>query len=654
MSDLEHFGWFADPFPEAILLLNQNSIVLAWNSAARRELANCGITCGTTRLVEIAAGCVEKMLTYLQACARSRSFSPGAITLKGIEDETLEFHVEGALYGPPANHWVMIRLTSKAAATSKFIVLNQQIEKLRREVDQRRRLELELIEQREHLRVTLTGIGDAVIATDIDGRITLLNPVAEKQTGWSSAEALGKHLTEVFRIINEETRQPVANPIEKVIREGIIVGLANHTLLIRKDGTEVPIDDSGAPICNASGTIVGAVLVFHDVSERHQLDKQSKARSQELEEEHRRKDEFLAMLGHELRNPLAPIKAALQLQELPNSTEETRVRAQQILKRQVDHLARLVDELLDVARITSGKITLKNERLEVASIVYRAAELCEPLIHERAQQLTLELTANQVYVNGDLQRLTQVLGNIVNNAAKYTQHGGAIHISVIEADGCVEIVVVDNGIGMLPSVMSRIFDAFSQSKRSLARSEGGLGVGLTLARRLVEQHGGTVTAASEGLKKGSEFRIRLPLAPALKITTHVPPNPTPVNGSARALKILVVDDNRDAAEMLSMLLRLRGNEVLTAEDGERAIATAKSEHPAVIFLDIGLPGIDGYIVAKTLRLHDETAGSVIIAVTGYGQQEDRRKTKEAGFDYHLVKPAAIEEIDKILASLPNY
>lgn len=644
---------FIDLFPEAILLVDTQGVIVAVNQAARHHLAACTIFPGQTSLLAMCAESEHQVRRYLHACASTKSFMPGTVTIAGTDATAAVFHSEGALYVPrkdAALPILLLRLTPKSESASRFIILNRQIEELSHEVERRRRAEAELIEQRELLRVMLTGIGDAVITTDVHAAITFLNPVAEIQTGWSGADAIGKPLAEVFRIVNERNRETVESPIDKVLRDGVIVDLANHALLIRKDGTEVPIDNSGAPIRGAGGSIIGAVLIFHDITERRRLEQQVDVRTLELEAEHRRKDEFLAMLGHELRNPLAPIKAALQLQALPQLSEEANRHAREIMDRQVDHLTRLVDELLDVARINTGKITLKEELLEVASVIYRAAELCDPVMRDKEQQFSIQMTPEPLYLHGDLQRLTQVVGNLLNNAAKYTQRGGTIKLTVLKNGDHVEITVKDNGMGIHPVTLPRIFEVFSQAERALARSEGGLGVGLTLARRLVEKHGGSIAAHSEGLEQGSEFRISLPLVQAPDAPGLYPLQALPAMATR---KILVVDDNPDAAAMLAELLRLLGNEVIIAPNGEQAIAAATRFLPKVIFMDIGLPGMDGYAIAKALRAQSQTAGIVLVAVTGYGQQDDIRKTQNAGFDHHLVKPADLSRINGILASLSD-
>ncbi len=356
--------------------------------------------------------------------------------------------------------------------------------------------------ERERFRTTLTSIGDAVVVTDAQGRITLLNPVAQTLTGWSG-EALGQPLDTVFRIVNEATRETVENPVSKVIRLGTIVGLANHTVLIAKDGSELPIDDSGAPIRDARGRIVGVVLVFRDITER-------RGSERALEDADRRKDEFLAMLAHELRNPLAPIRNAAHTLALLG-TGDDRVRwVSGVIERQVGLMTRLVDDLLDVSRITSGKITLQRATVSVREVLAQAVEAARPPAESRGQALEVDVPEDAGRVDGDPARLAQAVGNLLDNAIKYTDDGGRIRLRArIEADEVV-IVVEDTGVGIDPDLLPHVFDLFIQADRSLERKQGGLGLGLTLVRRLVEMHGGRVEAASAGPGLGSAFTIRLP------------------------------------------------------------------------------------------------------------------------------------------------
>lgn len=651
---LSQFEALANLLPEPMLLVDMDGLIQAANAAARRQLGKLDIELGLTALAAVCIEPPQQVAEYLRNCRRVVALLPATLTFRLPCGTALPLRAQGARFVPveqPASCWVLLRLIPKHLAESRFLAMNRQIEKLAHEVDLRRRAELELIEQREWFRVTLAGIGDGVIVTDVDGAISFLNPVAESQTGWKLADALGQPVEAVFRIVNEETRTAVENPVRRVIAEGIIVGLANHTILIRKDNSELHIDDSGAPIRDAKGTLIGAVLVFHDITERWQLEQQLRARKVELEDEHRRKDEFLAMLGHELRNPMSAIKTAVELQRMPNATDAMLLRTGDVLNRQVEHLTRLVDELLDMSRISSGKINLHLEVLDISLVIHRALELVEPMLQKKRHALFTDLPAENVWVNGDLHRLIQVIGNLLSNAAKYTPHGGAIHLSAKRIDNAVEISVRDNGVGIPLTLLPRVFDIFTQSERTLARSEGGLGVGLTVVHRLIEQHSGTVAVHSDGPGTGSEFRIRLPLAQAVSeqpSTQHSSPAV-----SSRQKKVLVVDDNQDAATMVAELLRAFGNEVSIAFDAQEAISYIDQELPGVVLLDIGLPGMDGYTVARILRANASLRDLTLIALTGYGQPEDIRKSHEAGFDHHLTKPLDISKLLGILADIPD-
>jgi PAS domain S-box-containing protein len=645
-----------DLFPEAILLAGTNGQILFVNRSAQRLLGSTRVE--TSSLFELFTEPEEAVRDYLRLCSRSGGLTPGRLS---VGDNA--FRCEGALYqsrtqDAPAK--VLLRLTPSGDAVRGFVALNEQIEQLSREVQRRRRAEAELIEQRERLHVTLSGIGDAVIATDVEARITFMNPVAELQTGWTSAEALGRPLADVFHIVTEESRAVVENPVRRALSEGRIIGLANHTVLLRRDGSEIHIDDSGAPIRDAAGCVIGAVLVFHDISERRQLEQQVEARTRELEGEHRRKDEFLAMLGHELRNPLAPIKTAVTLLELSQGDRATGARAREVLQRQVSHLTRLVDELLDVARITTGRMLLRTEPVDPVVFVRLALEQCEPLIRDKEQRLVFHGASEPLSVNADVQRMTQAVGNLLNNASRYTPPGGEIHLTLQRAGGSdgdgyggyVEIAVEDNGNGIDAEALPHVFSLFRQAGRTLARSEGGLGIGLTLVKRLAESHGGSVSAASEGPGRGSRFTIRLPLAPTVAAAPRASSRTTDV---ARAHKVLVVDDNLDAAATLAEVLGLLGHAVRVAHDGPGALQLAREMRPDAVFLDIGLPGMDGYQVARTLRAELAAASCgapvLLVALTGYGQPEDRIKAREAGFDHHMIKPTPIEEVVRLLAAL---
>lgn len=818
-------------------------------------------------------------------------------------------------------------------------VLSESLHRAQRDADNTR---IKWEHESRRLAVTLASIGDAVIVTDDQGRVTFLNRVAENLTGWMSAHAMGQELPRVFHIVNEQTRQAVENPVDKVLRHGAVVGLANHTILIARDGSERAIDDSAAPVRDAEGWLFGVVLVFRDIEQRRkteadqahlaalvassedaivsktlegtitswnaaaerlygysreeavgqpvnlvvppdrreelaeemaklhrgerfeayetervrkdgtrielsvvaspvknaagdiigisaiardisqrkrneaallasqqrlrfladasmtlstlvdyqstmqrmarlaipfvadwctvyliddeknisrvatahrdpetevlledferrfpldwnsnlplvevlrtgssrlvetvtpdvlasllvddeqrQMVDQMHVRSfmivplpsrshtigavafvrtesetrydcadlemaedlarraavaienarlyREIREADRRKDEFLAMLAHELRNPLAPLRNSLALLATPNVDDATSQWVQGVMERQVDQLVRLVDDLLDVSRIIRGKVELRPEPVELSTVVSRAVETARPLIDSQEHELTISLTPEPVWLNADLVRLAQVVSNLLNNAAKYTEKRGHIWLTAERLTDEVLLRVRDNGIGVAAENLPRIFDLFTQADRSLDRSQGGLGIGLSVVRNLVEMHGGSVTVKSEGLGKGSEFTVRIPVlaqagpskAPAWKPTVTKP------------RRVLVVDDNVGAATVLAkMLTKFWGHQVTAVHSGQTALDAALAERPELILLDIGLPGMNGYEVAERLRAQAEFQGTVLVALTGYGQDEDRRRSQQVGFDVHLVKPASVIALQELFS-----
>jgi PAS domain S-box-containing protein len=375
-------------------------------------------------------------------------------------------------------------------------------------------------------------------------------------------------------------------------------------------------------------------------------------RREELLVESRRKDEFLAMLAHELRNPLAPIRHALQVLGMAAGSSTTSKWASDVIERQVQQLARLTDDLLDVSRITRGKIRLDLEPLDLNVVIGRAVETVRPLIDARQQELTISLPDHPVGVQADATRLSQVVSNLLNNASKFTPERGQIWLGVDRREPSVEITVRDSGCGIAPEMLGRVFDLFAQADSTQQRAQGGLGIGLTLVRTLVEMHGGSVEGSSEGPGLGSRFTVRLPLWPgeSWRPTPQERPAPRPAaEGGSR--RILVVDDNVDAAETMMMWLRLNGHDVRVCYDGESALREARAFRPHVMFVDIGLPGMNGNETARALRLLPELAGTVLVAATGYGQESDRRRSRAAGFDHHWVKPIDPNAVDELLASL---
>lgn len=638
-----------------------------------------------------------------------------------------------------------------------------------------------LQDERELLRTTLACIGDGVVVTDQEGRVTFLNPVAEDLTGWTAADAKEAPLEEVFRIVNEQTRETVGSPAVRALEEGIIVGLANHTVLISRDGTETPIDDSAAPIRYHGGSIVGCVLVFRDVAERRAAENRilesegrlrfvmdsmpqkiftarpggefnyfnphwkdvpglrfddparqtwdhfihpddlegtllawdgSVASGEPFEVEHRfrledcdyrwhvtrakalkdaggavqlwigsntdihnlvettnelrgvanklsgvdrRKNEFIATLAHELRNPLAPLRSGLHLIKEAGHDHQVVDSARAMMERQLGQLIRLVDDLLDVSRISQGKIELRKESVSLETVMQHTIETCAPHAREYQQKIVVSLPDTPVILHADLTRLTQVFLNLLNNAIKYSEPGSRILVTAKVAGDEVVVTVKDPGIGIEPDFLPHIFEMFAQLHLNSGRTRGGLGIGLSLVKRLVEMHDGRIEAASEGSGRGAEFQVVLP------VMTGQPEPPRFIDqegdkggdsGSSPAtLRILVVDDNRDSTDSLSMILEARGYEVRKAYDGHEALSVALDFHPQVVLLDIGLPGLDGYETCQGLRAQSGGETMVIIAQTGWGQEEDRRLSKEAGFDHHLVKPIEIPGLFRLLGQI---
>jgi len=736
---------------------------------------------------------------------------PGRVLLEGgaPREVLVRFRVRGG----SEDRWSLIRANAvrDGHGAVRFVV------NVFRDVTEERRQQEALGLAQEWFQIALRSIGDALITTDAEGRVNLLNPVAEALTGWSSEDAVRRPLEEVFPIVNEDTRNRVQSPVEQVLRDGVVVGLANHTLLIRRDGSEIAIDDSAAPIVDGNGKLTGVILVFRDVTEKralerrraflvsatrelsssldykatlgtvarlavpsiadwcavdileegklerlavahvdptkvewvkhvrqrypsdpdaprgvHRILKTGEAEmiatlSSELVEsaaqdaEHleilkelglrsylgvplahegttfgvitmvmaesgrrytkddlelaksladraalavtnarlyqraarahdeavlasRTKDEFLAMLGHELRNPLAPIQTALDLMRLRSggrvATEH------QVIERQVKHLVRLVDDLLDVSRIAHNRVELERKRVDLKDVVERALELAWPPNSGRAHTLHVELSADLV-VLGDAIRLAQIVANLLSNSIKYTPAGGSIWVETRREGEDARISVRDDGQGIGPDTLARVFDMFVQEPQALDRARGGLGLGLAIVRSLVLAHGGIVTAHSDGPGRGSEFVIRLPLS--LERPATIPPRP-PSTPPRAAERVLVVDDNHDARELLARLLGFLGHSTWTADNGLDALAIAAAHHPTLALLDIGLPGMDGYEVAKRLKSLHGLGHLKLVAVTGYGQSVDRARSWDAGFSAHIVKPLSLEKLTDLVGT----
>ena len=1078
---------FADPLPEPTFILTIEGVILGANRAieGRLGLSRDGIE--GRSLAEFLATPPEEVVAFLKTCAASADLSFGGLDLLRPGKEPSPLRAEGALVRPRSRGreaLIVLRLIPKESSVGQFVALNQRLEDLGREIHLRERAETDLRDQGELTRTTLASIGDAVIATDFEGRITSMNSVAVKLTGWIQEEAVGQPLTEVFRVINEATRATVQNPATRAIREGVIVGLANHSLLLAKDGRELPIDDSAAPIRSKTGEVVGCVLVFRDITERRRAENLLKAKEAELQaildrtpflltrcsrdltyryvsrayaemlglkqedingrriadvmgverfrqlephikrvlkgerveyettlplvsgmrdlfiiympdrdedgevigwigsiaditerkrgeianaklaaivdssedaiiskdlkgiiqtwnagaarifgytageaigrpvtmlippdrqdeepgilkrigqgqriehyetvrrrkdgtlidvslsvspvmdgnrvigaskiardithrkrsesdaarrseqvrrladvatrlntvhdvrsilgllseearlligaersaasitihgdrtrsilvdgdestegwhddgEEHdlsdlyalvcppnrpmrataselrrnpafrragtesppegagdgpgaarqvdfrpgrdaadfpavrnwlaapltglpennvgllqladrrdgeftaddeailvqlaqmacvaidnawlvdhlrdanRRKDEFLATLAHELRNPLAPLRNGLQVMKLSGNDAKAVETSRVMMERQLEQMVRLIDDLMDVNRISRGKIDLRRQRVDVARIIQQAVETSQPLIEAGRHALIVDLPRGPLVVDGDETRLAQVLSNLLNNAAKYTEPGGRIRIAAERVKGKAVISVKDTGVGIPRTMLPRIFDLFTQVDKSIDRAQGGVGIGLSLVKGLVELHGGHVEARSEGPGKGSEFTVRLPVVD--EAADPPPKSEKAMTGQLGGYRVLVADDNVDSATSLAMLLRLMGNEVHTAHDGVQAVEVARELQPDLALLDIGMPRLNGYETCQ--RIKEESGGRkvLMVALTGWGQDEDIRRSHLAGFDRHLVKPVEPAALEKLLGSM---
>jgi PAS domain S-box-containing protein len=413
------------------------------------------------------------------------------------------------------------------------------------------------------------------------------------------------------------------------------------------NGTRV-YDYIFAPVFGADGEVVAVAGVTRDITERQAAEQAIRDQAVHLAESDRSKDEFLATLSHELRNPLAPLRNGVEFLRRAAAGDAHSAPVLAMMERQVNHLVRLVDDLLEVSRISRGKFSLRKERVELATVLRNAAETSEPLVREAGHRLEIDLPAEPLWLEGDPVRLAQILANLLNNAAKYTPDGGQISVRAWRDGDDAVISVRDNGVGIAAEALPRMFEMFSRGDRDSGLSQGGLGIGLALSRRLAQMHNGSLEATSDGPGKGSEFLVRLPLA--------VTPGPAATgaaggDGGLAQTRVLVVDDNHDAGDSLLMVLSILGADVRIARSGAEAIEIFESYLPSVVLLDIGMPGMNGYEVARAIRSRFPGQATTLVALTGWGQDDDRRRAREAGFDHHLVKPAEIDTLQQLLASL---
>lgn len=486
---------------------------------------------------------------------------------------------------------------------------------------------------------TFDAINDGVILLDRAGKIIQVNQAVEAifERPWDQFP--GMMIQDLLQPLPGDAPIPVATVMATGRRW--VVELAHGDR-----GLRVAMDPIHAP---GGGAAIGGLCIVSDVTDRKRMEQELRRRADDLAEADRRKDEFLAMLAHELRNPLAPIRNALEVIRLSRDRPDESEEARAIAERQVVHMARLLDDLLDVSRFTRGHVQIATSPVPLRAVLDRAIEVSRPLIEEGGHELSVAYPAEPVWVAGDETRLAQVVSNLLNNAAKYTERGGHIGLRAARERDEAVIRVQDDGIGLSDEMLPRVFDLFAQDDRSLDRSRGGLGIGLTMVRNLVRLHGGEVDVRSAGLGKGAEFTVRLPvLSPA---PTAPPPASHGEARQARPLRVLVVDDSEDSARSLSRVIRHWGHATMLAHDGPSAIESAASGRFDAILLDIGLPGMDGYRVAESLRARTDVVQPLLIALTGYGQEQDLARSHAAGFDHHLVKPVDLERLKGLLGEV---
>ncbi|HEX2198093.1 MAG TPA: PAS domain S-box protein [Burkholderiales bacterium] len=502
--------------------------------------------------------------------------------------------------------------------------------KTTRDLTERRQREESLLRSEERFRLLVDGVKDyAIFMLDCDGRVASWNAGAERMSGYGAQEVIGEH----FSVFYPKEAVDKKWPEQELAMAREHGRFRDEGLRVRKSGTTFWADVVVTPLYDSQGALVGYAKVTRDLTDRKRVEA--------LEKAERQTNEFLAMLAHELRNPLAPIASALDLLARKPAADANEQWVRDVLQRQTDQLSRLVNDLVEVSRITRSAIALASEPLDIAQVLRTAADASLHAMQARRHSFSLDVPAGELVVVGDEARLVQVFQNLLDNAAKYTPAGGRIEVSARHQDGNVVVVVKDNGQGMEPEAVNAAFDLFWQGRQPLDRGEAGLGVGLTLVQRLITMHGGQVEARSAGAGKGSEFIVRLPSAAgvALALRNGAPP--------ARALRVVVVDDNQDAANALRLLLEADGHEVQTASDGVSGLALARECRPDYLLLDIGLPRLNGYDIAASVRADPAMKDTTIVAITGYGQVHDRARTAAVGIDHHLTKPvdfAALQEL----------
>lgn len=621
-----------DSLPDHVVVLDDLGTVLAVNQPSDRHILENGASLSTN-----AVG-----VNYLDLCRQSIAIGGPDVRLmiEGLKavlhGERSDFKTEYPCAAPGREEWFSMhaqRMKSEnpGVILSHINITDSRIAQLR--------LEDSEIRFRRLFEAAHDGI---LILNATTQKITHVNPFLTTLLDYPAEHFLDKELWEIGFLKDKEASVFAMHRLDEV-------GSIRYEGLPLEDrhGKKHPVEMVANKYEEGTHPVIQCNI--RDISERRKLERQMLAQAAELSDLHRRKDEFLAMLSHELRSPLAPIANAVQLLVLPNGSESlVHQQARGIIERQVGQLQHLVDDLLEVSRITTGRVQLRQIRVAFRGIIDGAVETARPLIDQRKHELSVSMPEETLWLNADAARLEQVVVNLLTNAAKYTEEGGHIWLSVVAEEKECVLRVRDTGVGIAPALLPKIFDLFTQAERSLDRSQGGLGIGLALVQRLTELHGGRVDVESS-LGQGSEFTIRLP---RLAAATESNPSTTEIEvaTATRPLRVLVVDDNADTVLSFSILLRASGHDVFTACDGPSAVQAASNYRPDAVLLDIGLPGLNGYEVAKRIRQQPEGADIVLIALTGYGQDTDRELSAQAGFNYHLVKPARLDKVKEILTA----
>jgi PAS domain S-box-containing protein len=617
----------------AIILLDREGSIVSWNTGAERLTGY--------RPEEI----VGRHFSILYPEDGVKRGAPAdelamATSTGRFEDTSWRQRKDGSLF------WANVVLTAlrdPSGTVHGFV-------KITRDLTERKQAEESLRGSEERFRLLVEGVRDyAIFMLDSRGQVITWNVGAQRIYGYQPKDIIRRHFS-VFYEADAIRKEWPQHELRVATEQG---RFEDEGWRVRQDGSAFWGNVIITAVRDAKGRIQGFSKVTRDLTEKRRAEESLEHRVRERTAELTRMTEaqttFLAMLGHELRNPLAPMRNALQILQTPDVPRQAAGQATRIIDRQLEHMIRLVNDLLDVSRIVQDRIEMKQETMDLKDSIQRALETARPAIDAQRHRLELKLTPDPVPIQGDLVRLAQVFSNLLLNSAKFMDPGGMIAVSAERANGQAIVRVRDAGVGIERGMLGQVFDLFTQARPSLDRSKGGLGIGLTLVRRIVEMHGGVVLAQSEGLGMGSEFTVSLPLFVEEAVAFGHPRLRHEIRRAAVARRVLVVDDNRDAADSLAALLEMSGHQVEVAYDGIAALAVARWFEPQLVLLDIGLPGIDGYEVASRLRHEIHGKPMEIIAMTGYGQEEDKRRAIEAGFDEHLIKPVDPRMLEELIA-----